>query len=147
MLGIYTGSALSSLAEVAAVTTAGDSNFTMASAGTNLSATAGTTYHIVVDSEVSATGASAAGAFRLSCIDSVWEFFGDRPLGTIAVAADGTLHAIDDYGDVNALSADGSRKWRPHRCAAGQARVAGRACASGRIAIVHSLTLAATCSN
>lgn len=112
MLGIYTGTSLTALTEIATVTTAGDSNFTLNSAGTTLSATAGTTYYIVVDSEVSSTGASTAGDFNLSCVDSEWEFFGNGPQNSIAIAPDGTLHTVDAYGDVYALNADGSRKWR-----------------------------------
>lgn len=111
MLGVYTGNTISSLAEVAAVATAGDSNFTMQSAGTTIFATAGTAYNIAVDSEVSATGTSATGNFTLSCIDAEWEFFGDGPMVTPAVAADGTLYTADDYGYLYALNPDGSRKW------------------------------------
>ena len=112
MLGIYTGSALTALSEVAAVTTGGDSNVTINSAATTLSATAGTTYYFVVDSEVSATGTSTSGDFKLACIDSDWEFFGTGAPNTPAIAADGTLHLVDDYGDVFGLNADGSMKWR-----------------------------------
>ncbi len=112
MLGIYTGTSITALTEVAAVTTGGDSNYTTSSAATNLNATAGTIYYIVVDSEASSTGAVTVGDFILSCADSEWEFFGVGPISTVAVAPDGTLHATDDVGYLYALNPDGSRKWR-----------------------------------
>lgn len=112
MLGVYTGSSVSALAEVLATTTAGDSNYTTSYAGGTLSATAGTTYHIVVDSEVSTTGAITRGDFTLSCIDSEWEFFGVGDLGTVAIAGDGTLHAADYVGYLYGINPDGSLKWR-----------------------------------
>ena len=112
MLGIYTGAAVSALSEISAVTTGGDSNFTTSLAATTLSATAGTTYYLVVDSEVSATGASTKGEFTLSCTDSEWEFFGVGNIGTVAIATDGTIHGADYLGYLYAINADGSRKWR-----------------------------------
>jgi outer membrane protein assembly factor BamB len=112
MLGIYTGTTVGALTEVAAVTTAGDSNYIMSSAGATLFATAGTTYHIVVDSEVSSTGTSAAGSFRLSCVDSEWEYFGFGSFSTPAMAPDGTLHVVDDLGYLYGINPDGSQKWR-----------------------------------
>jgi len=112
MLGIYTGSSLTTLSEVAAIATAGDSNYTISDAGTTLSATAGTTYYIVLDSEVTATGPADGGEFRLSCIDSEWEYFGVGPFATPSVAPDGTLHVADSYGYLYGLNPDGSQKWR-----------------------------------
>ncbi|MBI5689808.1 MAG: PQQ-binding-like beta-propeller repeat protein [Verrucomicrobia bacterium] len=112
MIGVFTGSSLTSLSEVNAATTAGDSNFTMSSAGLTFTATAGTTYHIVLDSEVSSTGTSTTGNFNLSLADSEWEFFGMGPPSTVAVASDGTLHFVDIIGYLYALNPDGSRKWR-----------------------------------
>jgi outer membrane protein assembly factor BamB len=112
MLGIYTGNAVNALTEIAAATTAGDTNFTVSSAGASFSATAGTSYYIAVDTEVSSTGTQVPGDFTISCIDSEWEFFGNGAPNTVAIASDGTLHTVDFYGDVFALNTDGSRKWR-----------------------------------
>lgn len=112
MLGIYTGSALNALAEVAAVLRAGDSNGDIPDAGTHLFATAGTTYYFVVDTEVSASGTSDTGEFRLSCIDAEWEYFGVGPFFTPAIAPDGTLHTADLYGHLYGLNPDGTQKWR-----------------------------------
>lgn len=112
MVGVFTGTSITSLSEIAAATTGGDSNLTMNSASVTISATAGTTYHIVVDSEVSATGTSKTGDFKLSCVDSDWEVFGYGNMGTVAIGPDGTLFVADDLGFAYALNADGSRKWR-----------------------------------
>src|SRR5439155_5824434 len=49
MLGVYTGSTVTALSEVTAATIGGDSNFTLNSASVTFSATAGTTYYMVVD--------------------------------------------------------------------------------------------------
>ncbi len=84
----------------------------MSSASATLSATAGTTYYIVVDKEVSASNTSATGEFTLSCLDADWEFFGVGPIGSVALARDQTLHFADDLGYVYAVNPDGSRKWR-----------------------------------
>lgn len=112
MVGIYTGSAVGSLAEINASTTDGDSNFTTAGAGVTFSATAGTTYYIVIDSEVSTTGTSASGTFSLSCADSEWEFFGVGDPSTVAIGPDDTLHFVDAIGWLYGVGSDGARKWR-----------------------------------
>jgi outer membrane protein assembly factor BamB/subtilisin family serine protease len=112
MVGVYTGSGLVGLSEVNSATSAGDSNFTMTSGGLSFSATAGTTYHICLDSEVSTTGAISTGEFRLSLADSEWEFFCFGAPSTVAIAPDGTLHFVDTLGYLYALNPDGSRKWR-----------------------------------
>ncbi|MBL9213001.1 MAG: PQQ-binding-like beta-propeller repeat protein [Opitutaceae bacterium] len=112
MLGIYTGSSLSALSEVAAVLTASDSNNTVRDAGTTLFATAGTTYYIVVDSEVPASGTSSSGEFRLSCIDSEWETFGRGPYFSPALSPDNTLLLVDSFGYLSSLNTDGTLKWR-----------------------------------
>ena len=112
MLGVYTGTSVTGLTEVMATTTGGDSNSTTADAAGTLSATAGTTYYIVVDSEAPATGSITKGAFTLSCIDAEWEFFGVGDFGTPAIAPDGTLHVADLLGYAYGINPDGSRKWR-----------------------------------
>lgn len=112
MVGVFTGSAVNSLTELTSATLGGDSNITMSSASVTINATAGTTYHIVVDSEVSPAGASTTGEFTLSCIDSEWEFFGYGEMGTVAIGPDGTLYSSDLLGYTYALHPDGSRKWR-----------------------------------
>jgi outer membrane protein assembly factor BamB len=112
MIGVFSGTSLSALSEINSATNEADNNYTASSAGLSFPATAGTTYYIVLDSEVSSTGTSAVGAFRLSCIDSEWETLSNGGLTTLAIAADGTLHGTDRYGDVYALNPDGSRKWR-----------------------------------
>lgn len=112
MIAVYTGTSLSTLAEVNSSLTDGDSNYTLLDAGLTLSATAGTTYYIVVDSEVPSSGQLKTGQFRLSCLDAAWEFFGTGPIGSLTVAPRGTLHGIDPYGYVYSLEADGGRQWR-----------------------------------
>jgi outer membrane protein assembly factor BamB len=112
MVGVFTGTSAASLAEISASTTGGDSNAMLNSAAVTFTATAGTTYYIVIDSEVSTAGTSTVGDFWLSCTDSDWEFFGYGDPTTVAIAGDGTLHFTDTYGYLYALNPDGSRKWR-----------------------------------
>lgn len=112
MIGVYTGTALTSLTEVTSSLNDGDSNFTTIDGGVTLNATAGTTYHIVVDSEAPSSGPLLGGTFKLSCTDSEWEFFGDGPIVTPSVAPNGNLHFIDDYGWIYAVDSDGIRRWR-----------------------------------
>jgi subtilisin family serine protease len=110
MVGVYTGTSLSSLSEIATSTNDSDSNYTLSSAGVTFTATAGTTYYIAIDNEV--TTSATTGAFTLSCIDSEWEFNGNGPFGTLAIAPNGTLHGIDAAGYLYAIDPNGSRKWR-----------------------------------
>ena len=112
MLGIYTGSSLGALSEVAAVLTAGDSTNTITDAGTTLFATAGTTYYFVVDCEVPASGTVSSGEFRLSCVDSEWETFGYGTYFTPALTPDNTLLLVDVFGYLSSLNTDGTLKWR-----------------------------------
>jgi outer membrane protein assembly factor BamB/subtilisin family serine protease len=112
MLGVFTGNTVNSLTELASSLTSGDSNITISPGAVTINATAGMTYHIVVDSEVSSSGASTTGEFSLSCIDSEWEVFGFGDMSTVAVADDGSLMVGDSLGYLYAFNAEGSRKWR-----------------------------------
>lgn len=112
LLGVYTGNALGALSEVAAANTAGDSNALLNSAAISFTATAGTLYHILVDSEASSSGAYAKGEFMLSCLDSEWEYFTIGDPGTVALASDNTMRVSDEYGYMYAVETNGSRKWR-----------------------------------
>jgi outer membrane protein assembly factor BamB len=111
MIGVYTGTDVTALTEVTSATDGGASNIRLSSANVSFPATAGTTYYIAIDSEVSATGTFTTGAFTLNLIDSDWEFFGNGNVSTPAVASDGTLYNVDGLGHVTALNSDGSIKW------------------------------------
>ncbi len=112
LLGVYTGTALGALNEIAAANTAGDSPPLLSSAAVSFTATAGTLYHIMVDSEASSSGAYTKGEFMLSCLDSEWEYFTIGDPGTVALAPDGTLRVSDEFGYMYAVETNGSRKWR-----------------------------------
>ncbi len=112
LLGVYTGDALGALNEIAAANTAGDSNALLNSAAVSFTATAGTLYHILVDSEASSSGVYAKGEFKLSCVDSEWEYFTIGDPGTVALAPDNTMRVSDEYGYMYAVETNGSRKWR-----------------------------------
>lgn len=112
MLGVYTGTSVATLSEVATSLTAGDSNRAVVDAAVSFTATAGTTYHIVVDSQVTGNAQPVTGEFRLACIDSEWEAFGYGTMVTASAAPDGSIITSDIYGDVYAFRPDGSRKWR-----------------------------------
>ncbi|MEY2879745.1 MAG: hypothetical protein RLZZ15_2125, partial [Verrucomicrobiota bacterium] len=111
MLAVFTGADLASLTEVTSALNGGDSNATLSAANVSFTATAGTTYYIAVDNEVTSTS-TTAGTFTLNCIDSNWEFHGNGGPTTVAVAPDGTLHTTDTLGYIYALDPDGFIKWR-----------------------------------
>ncbi len=112
MVGVFTGTSVGALTEVSTSTTGGDSNYTMSSGSLAFNATAGTTYHFVIDSEAGTTGTITRGEFFFSLADSEWEFFGVGATSTVAIAADGTIHFSDALGYLYALAPDGARKWR-----------------------------------
>lgn len=107
MLGIYTGTALANLTLVTSATDYGSGVDLVSSAGTSFTAIAGTTYWIAVDTENGTNG-----EFTLALTDSEWEFnAGDSFYASPAVAADGTIYLVDSFGDVSALSPEGTLKW------------------------------------
>ncbi len=111
MVGVYTGTALSNLAEVSTATSDGDSTLTIIDAGLTFTGKAGTTYYISVDNEAGGTGPTT-GSFMVSCIDSEWEAFGSGGIDTVAIAPNGTLHTTAGQGYLYAFNPDGTRKWR-----------------------------------
>jgi outer membrane protein assembly factor BamB/subtilisin family serine protease len=106
IIGIYTGSSITSLTEIA---TDDDSGY-LTDPYVQFNATAGVTYYIAVDS-ISAT----AYPFRLALNDADWQFAASST-GYISsspgVAADGTLYVFDDLGYLFAVNPDGTQKWR-----------------------------------
>ncbi len=111
IVGVYTGSSIDSLREIATDDDSGVST----DAYLEFNATAGVTYYIAVD--VSGTGTSTAtiAPYTLSINDADWQF-AFSSLGFIssapAVAPDGTMYVFDEQGFLFALNPDGTRKWR-----------------------------------
>jgi len=104
VLGIYTGTSLSTLALVVSDNDAGPYFDSLAV----LNATAGVTYYIAVD-----TSSGTGGPFTLSIDDSEWEYVSLDPFNaTPAIAADGTIYVGDYFGYIHALNPNGTRKWR-----------------------------------
>ena len=104
VVGIYTGTSLSTLALV----TSNDDSGPYFDSLATLNATAGVTYYICVDAS-SGTG----GSFTLSIADSEWQYVTDDPLyAAPAVGADGTIYFGDEYGLIHAVNPNGTRKWR-----------------------------------
>lgn len=107
LVAIYTGDSLAGLTSVAAsgaLRPADD----VTSALATLNVTAGTTYRIKVD-----TSSGIAGSFKLSLVDSAWQFgTGSSVTSSPAVAADGTVYFGSIDTRIYALNPDGTEKWR-----------------------------------
>ncbi|MBL9210061.1 MAG: PQQ-binding-like beta-propeller repeat protein [Opitutaceae bacterium] len=104
LLAVYTGTALASLVEVGFDDDGGpvfDSLF-------RLTATAGVTYYIKLD-----TAAGAGGRVTLTIADAAWQYVAEDPgYASPALAADGTVYFPDSFGFVHAVTPAGTRKWR-----------------------------------
>ncbi|MBA3849088.1 MAG: hypothetical protein C0502_03730 [Opitutus sp.] len=107
MLAVYTGTAIAQLTQVGAslpLRPADD----IESALVTADVTAGTTYHLKVD-----TTSGVAGSFTLSLVDSAWQFAtGDAVTSSPAIAADGSVYFGSTDSKLYALNPDGTEKWR-----------------------------------
>ncbi|HUR60471.1 MAG TPA: PQQ-binding-like beta-propeller repeat protein [Opitutaceae bacterium] len=103
IIAVYTGNALGTLTQVAVDDDSGPGRDSLV----RLNATAGVTYHICVDSF------SNTGSFKLSIADAAWQYVSeDEFYASPAVAADGTVYAVDAFGFIHAINPSGTRKWR-----------------------------------
>ncbi|MCX6954354.1 MAG: S8 family serine peptidase, partial [Verrucomicrobia bacterium] len=104
IVGVYTGSGLGALTQVALDDDSGPGLDSLVT----LSATAGVTYDICVD-----TASGAGGNFTLSIADSEWQYVTEYSLFSApAVGPDGTVYFGDENGYIHAVNASGTRKWR-----------------------------------
>jgi outer membrane protein assembly factor BamB len=102
--GIFTGTDAKSLTLVASDDNSGPGFDSLVT----LSATAGVTYYICVD-----TATGSGGLFTLNISDSEWQYVTDYPLEVSpSVAPDGTIYFADGFGVIHAVNPDGTRKWR-----------------------------------
>ncbi|HVZ64633.1 MAG TPA: PQQ-binding-like beta-propeller repeat protein [Opitutaceae bacterium] len=101
--GVYTGSSVSSLTLVAFND---DSISYDTDSLVSFNATAGQTYHFLIDD------LSDGGDFTMSLDDSLWQYPSAGPAtGAPAVGSDGTVYFASDDGYVYAMNPDGSLKW------------------------------------
>jgi outer membrane protein assembly factor BamB len=116
LVGVYTGSALTSLATVGAAS-GGPINTNdltpVSSATVSFPAVAGMTYLVLVDGRTDASTGLGTGQYTLSLDDGLWQAAtGDSVTCSPSVAADGTVYAGSDDGDFYAFTSGGTVKWK-----------------------------------
>ncbi len=117
LVGVYTGSSLSSLTLVGSARggNIGGSYTKSAYATVTFTATEGTAYAIALDSESSTSNgvtSASSGAFTLSLVDAAWQYASsDAFTSAPAVASDGTVIAASNDNSVYALNPNGTLRW------------------------------------
>lgn len=103
VVSIHTGTTFANLVQV----TFDDDGGAFRDSLARFNATAGVTYYIRADTF------GAGGKFTLSLVDAAWQYATDDPIDTSpAIAADGTIYLLDEFGYLHAVNPNGTRKWR-----------------------------------